>query len=423
MSKVKSSSFCLVVLVCSLALPASAQYMYLDANGDGVNSAADSLNASGPTLLTIYLNTNHDRDGTLRSCNGHTGAPSAGGPINLFGYTIVLKAVGGTVTWGAFTPLDPAYTPLGADLADSTDTQFTRMRPAQTFTAAGPLQLGTISVTSSSGTPGVVIGTSTGLDPFGFGTDFATQCDGSAYPNSYVLGTDWFDIDGIRGTGDSSGMTAPAESFSAGSGTLYLGGNRIQAPYAVTFYGGDLVINGLRIAGVRANAPSLPSATAEDSLEHRLISSVSLGAVALRRQGLSELEILTLMRNQMLASPSVQSADIVRDGLAVQFRSGHRVRLMPPKSDQLYPSLRVPSETAVRSAWLYEVRWALSTGHIVFILGPFDVQYLRPKMLDQISKLVARLQAGDVLEPSESSVLAPAVQYQLRHPLQLERAQ
>ncbi len=198
MSKLKGSSFCFALLLCSLAMPASAQYMYLDANGDGVNSAADSLNATGPTLLTIYLDTNHDRDGTLRSCNGHTGAPSAGGPINLFGYTIVLKAVGGTVTWGAFTPLDPTYTPLGADLADSTDTQFTRMRPAQTFTAAGLLQLGTISVTSSSGTPGIVIGTSTQMDPFGFGTDFATQCEGSAYPNSYMLGTDWFDTDGVR---------------------------------------------------------------------------------------------------------------------------------------------------------------------------------------------------------------------------------
>ncbi len=182
--------------------------MYLDADGDGINTFADSLSAFGSTTLTVYLNTNRDRDGSLQTCNSHTGAPTSGGPINLFGYSIVLKAIGGTVSWGTFTANDPAYAPLGADLIDSTDTQFTRFRPAQTFTPAGLTALGTIPVTVRGGDPGVVIGMSTSLDPFGFGTDFATQCEGSASANSYLLGTDWFDTDEVRAPA-GSGNEAP----------------------------------------------------------------------------------------------------------------------------------------------------------------------------------------------------------------------
>ena len=54
------------LLALAFAAPASAQYMYMDTNGDGVWSGADDrLNANGtPTTVNVYLNTNHNRDGS-----------------------------------------------------------------------------------------------------------------------------------------------------------------------------------------------------------------------------------------------------------------------------------------------------------------------------------------------------------------------
>jgi len=57
-----------LVLSCSLFLvtpdPVSGQYIYLDANGNGVHDSGDVLNPSAPTTLNIWLDTAHNRDGS-----------------------------------------------------------------------------------------------------------------------------------------------------------------------------------------------------------------------------------------------------------------------------------------------------------------------------------------------------------------------
>ena len=65
MSKLKVLSVSCMLALAALPGPVFAQYIYIDANGDGINTSADSLNAVGPTILTIYLSTNHDRRVTL----------------------------------------------------------------------------------------------------------------------------------------------------------------------------------------------------------------------------------------------------------------------------------------------------------------------------------------------------------------------
>src|SRR5438552_17893794 len=60
-----------VLLVFGLAKPALSQYMYLDVDGDGVNTTSDRLNDTDSTVITIYLNSSHDRDGSAQSCNSH----------------------------------------------------------------------------------------------------------------------------------------------------------------------------------------------------------------------------------------------------------------------------------------------------------------------------------------------------------------
>jgi hypothetical protein len=205
------------ILLSATAVPSSAQYMYLDANGDGVNTADDRLSAEGPTILTIYLNTNHDKDGSLQTCNSHTqacGAITTSQPLDMFGYTLALKAVGGTVTWGTFTASDAAYTNSSPQISDSTEIEINQFRPTSTFTTPGLVAVGTLPVTIVSGSPAIQWQVGPGvLNPFGFGTGFATLCDGSTQTNYYVLGDpanpcgsggDWFDTDGTRATVDSA---------------------------------------------------------------------------------------------------------------------------------------------------------------------------------------------------------------------------
>ena len=87
---------------------ANAQYMYLDTNGDGVHTDADVVNPSGPTTIAVWLDTQHDKDGTLQSCNSHTHAPHnyEGTPpdpgLDIFSYDVFLVVTDGTVTWGDF---------------------------------------------------------------------------------------------------------------------------------------------------------------------------------------------------------------------------------------------------------------------------------------------------------------------------------
>ena len=215
------------LLLLSVAGPASAQYMKITTDNP---SDPTRLRSSGSTLLTITLDTNHDRDGSLQTCNSHTlaagcGSPSSGQPLDLFSYTITLSAVGGTVSWGTFTAADPTYVVLGPDLASNTQTEFTRA--SGTFTPAGLVTLGSIPVTVVSGAPAIQIahGPQT-LNPFGFGTGFGTTCDAFQYSNTYLLGDpafvcvsgDWFDVDGaaapLQGSGSGCPTAAPGGIYS-----------------------------------------------------------------------------------------------------------------------------------------------------------------------------------------------------------------
>ena len=76
---------------------AAAQWMYLDANGDGVSTAADVLAPSGTTSLDLWIRTNANRDGSPAECDTQDGALTIGG------YEFILHASNGTIAWGAVT--------------------------------------------------------------------------------------------------------------------------------------------------------------------------------------------------------------------------------------------------------------------------------------------------------------------------------
>lgn len=210
----------LLTLLLILAPPASAQYMYLDSNGDGISTAADRLNGSGVTRVDVWLDTAHDRNGASVSCNSHTGMPSDNQPLDLFEYSITLEAVGAgaSVTWGTFADSLVYFYPLGTDLATPTATFFERVAPPSPSSPPKPqglYKLGSIDVTVASGSPTIRISPGIPLPSYSSSyTLFGSHCPATNNPNSYTLGLDWFDADGL---GAPTTVTAPlaARVFSA----------------------------------------------------------------------------------------------------------------------------------------------------------------------------------------------------------------
>src|SRR5512139_2745962 len=91
------------VLLCPV--PASAQYVFLDVNGDGSCTAADVL-TDAVTSIDIWFDTAHNGDGSPAMC-------SAGGPLDIFSYEFILTS-GGNVTYGAYTNMMATFTtPFG----------------------------------------------------------------------------------------------------------------------------------------------------------------------------------------------------------------------------------------------------------------------------------------------------------------------
>src|SRR5436190_8321943 len=178
-----------IVLLC-LAAPATAQYLRITTDNPTDNTR---LRATGTTILTITLDTNHDRNGTLQTCNSHTaancGGTSTAQPLDMFSYTLAFKAVGGTVTWGTFSASDAAYTDTSPQIQSNSEVEINKARPVGSVTPPGLATLGTLPVTIATLSPRIdgQIGAST-LNPFGFGTAFGTDCDGFFFPNTYVVG-------------------------------------------------------------------------------------------------------------------------------------------------------------------------------------------------------------------------------------------
>src|SRR5437773_866704 len=224
----------LVVAVLGLAPGANAQWMRILTDNPTDNT---KLRATGTTILTITLDTNHDRNGSLQSCNSHTsvncGSLTTAQPLDMFSYTLAFKAVGGTVTWGTFSASDANYTDTSPQIQSDTEVEINKSRPTGTFTPPGLATIGTLPVTIVTLSPriDVQIGAST-ISPFGFGTAFGTECDGFFFPNTYVVGDpadpcgaangipgDWFDWNGAGapagGTNTPPTIAAPASATAA----------------------------------------------------------------------------------------------------------------------------------------------------------------------------------------------------------------
>ena len=186
-----------LMLLLLFAAPASAQYMFLDTNGDGQHTSADVL-AIGANAVNIYLDTNHNRDGSVATCD-----VDGTSPLTIGAYYVNLQ--GTNVTYSLLT------NQMGADFS----THFATSNPGNGTLqdgygssvapkAEGLYKLASLTITASAGASVNIVDIIQGSNIVDF-TNFGTGqggCFGNDFDNTYKLsgpggGTDWHDVDGL----------------------------------------------------------------------------------------------------------------------------------------------------------------------------------------------------------------------------------
>ena len=183
-----------LVLATLLLLPSSsqAQYMYLDSNGDGVHSSADVLHGTGPTVVDIWLDTAHNRDGSTTHCSAGTAQP-----LSMFSYEVTLEATDGTAVFSSFTNRLIQFAHVVGGRSDGSHFYTgAYSTTAGIVKAPGRYLLGTFNVNVDGGTPSIRMVPTWPGSPSEF-TEFGSECDGTQFPNSMMFETDWFDADGL----------------------------------------------------------------------------------------------------------------------------------------------------------------------------------------------------------------------------------
>lgn len=183
-------AFLLALLVMfALPTPSTAQYMFLDANGDGLPSAADVVSSTGPTTVDVWLRTSTNRDGSTASC------PSQDGELTINNYEFILHATNGTVAWSGFVNRQSG---MSVNLGEgSSPTDYHNGFAGGTALPPGVYRLATVTVGIAAGTPSISIEPATALSA-SFLTAFGSRCSGNDLDNTLKLGSDWFDADGLE---------------------------------------------------------------------------------------------------------------------------------------------------------------------------------------------------------------------------------
>ena len=191
-----------VLAALAIGAPAYSQYIFMDVNHDAVNTTADLLTSS-ITAIDVYQDTNHDKNGTLKTC-----AQNASEPLDIFSYDMVVHLSGsGSVTFNSYTNAASGFQLLNPLTVAGPDAGVGYTAPAGGNLAPGRYKLGTFNVTVTGSPVLTFIGLSNNPSIPSFGTGFGTSCDASTYANTEVLGTDFFDGDGTSAGTDTQSTT------------------------------------------------------------------------------------------------------------------------------------------------------------------------------------------------------------------------
>ena len=197
-----------VFLVLLSPNPLRAQYLFMDSNGNGIHDSGDRVKKKGITLVDIYLTSNANRDGSVAVCDNTSPDQPPNNSMQVFSFSLAFKAVGGTVSWGSFTRIPAGFNFLGTWFTSDTEHHVSY---SGAFPGIGPgkLYLGRLELQVLSGAPSIGF-EPTICRPDGFCelTGFGTPCLGKDFDNTYKLGSDFVDADGLAPQGSPNGAAA-----------------------------------------------------------------------------------------------------------------------------------------------------------------------------------------------------------------------
>jgi len=212
---------CLLLLAVVAALvvgaPAFAQSVWLDTNGDGLNSlmtpflpdgvtpTPDDNLTPGTMNVDIWFDTDSNGDGSAATCD--TGSE----PLSMNSFGVSLAATGtGSVTFNTWDNNIASFTNnlsgtvgvgSGGDpgLAAASNEAYIG-NGSGTYSSPGLYKIGTVNVTViGNEVLNVMTSVSVGLGSY---TGFGTECFGLDFLNTYTLGVDFFDVFGTEPTTD-----------------------------------------------------------------------------------------------------------------------------------------------------------------------------------------------------------------------------
>jgi hypothetical protein len=192
-----------VIAALAIGAPAYSQYVYFDTNGDGVCNSSDAL-TSANTTIDVWLNTNHDANGTTKTCSS---APAQ--PLDIFSYDLVVHQSGtGSVTFNSYTNTASGFTVVNNLTVAGADAGVGYGAPVGANLSPGLYKLGTFSV-AVTGTPQLnFVGVSSNPSIPSPVTGFGSSCDATDFANTVTLSIDFQD-----NCGTASGTPAQSTTW------------------------------------------------------------------------------------------------------------------------------------------------------------------------------------------------------------------
>lgn len=200
----KQSLPLMFLAVLATATPAAAQYVFVDANGDGACTSGDVL-PYGDGTIDVWIDTSHDMDGSTATC-------STGEDLTIASYDVVLASstsANASVTFHGWTNAVSQFTQeIGVAIEGPYLWAGYQSPGAGTHLAAGKYKLGTLSFTGSgSGCAYVYPIPSATISGTPRETGFWSDCLGANQDNIIRLGPDFTDVCGTGGVCDDAQKT------------------------------------------------------------------------------------------------------------------------------------------------------------------------------------------------------------------------
>ena len=185
-----------IVGAMAISAPAYSQYIFMDSNASSSCTSADVITGS-TTLVDVWLDTNHNADGSTQVCNSN---PSQ--PLDIFSYGLLIHYSGsGSVVFSGWTNyMDTAHVPslpgnfaiLDAFKTAGNEMSVSYALPPGVKANPGRYRLGAVQVVVT-GTPRLefsAVASDPNFVPF---TGYGSTCDGTVYGNTVALSYDFTD--------------------------------------------------------------------------------------------------------------------------------------------------------------------------------------------------------------------------------------